>query len=324
MGKNQRKEISVPISRPNNSKDNIFPPDALTIFMHRACYIIYMERIIYGDVLFAVNFSVDFVALCITSHLMKSRSKTALLIASAAVGALYGVVSVFLKGALFINVVIAVAVALLMGYISFGRSGWRNFIVGTLIFWGVSIALGGMLTAFFTALSSGMVVYINGNAATFRSDVSPASIIAAAVIAGVFVLVEGVIAKQKRTMPKSASICLTVENKTVTAEAMVDSGCRVFDPLSGRQCLFLSKNKFRELLDESMIGFAEGNYCNFDAAKMKNIRFVPVSTVDGEGLSVGLLADSCKVDDKECSMCILCGKKDDYCGYEAIVPYEIV
>ncbi len=292
--------------------------------MHRACYIIYMERIIYGDVLFAVNFSLDFVALYITSHLTKTKSKTWLLIVSASVGAIYGVFSVFLEGSPILNILIAVAVALLMGYISFSRAGIRNFLVGTLIFWGVSVAIGGMLTAFFAAMSSGMVVYINGKAATFRSEVSPASVIAAAVIAGVFVLIEGMIAKRKKAVPKSAVLKVTVENKTVTAEAIVDSGCSVFDPLSGRQCLFLSKNKFRELLDESMVGFAEGNYCNFDAAKMKNIRFVPISTVDGDGLSVGLLTDSCYVADRECSVCVLCGKKNDYFGYEAIVPADIV
>ena len=91
----------------------------------------------------------------------------------------------FFKGGRIAGTVIGVAMAAVMGYIAFGGKGLRQYIRGTLLFWGVSMAIGGALTAVFNLINrSRGVIYINGETAEIKSGAPAGAVIAAAAIAG--------------------------------------------------------------------------------------------------------------------------------------------
>ena len=55
-----------------------------------------MEQVIYADVLFAVNFSMDFLSLYLTGKVFRARMRPVPLTLAAGIGALYGTASLFL------------------------------------------------------------------------------------------------------------------------------------------------------------------------------------------------------------------------------------
>ena len=103
-----------------------------------------MEQVVYGDVLFIINFSMDFLSLYVTAKFIHLRLRFVPTIAAAAIGAVYGVASVILDGNELISYFISAAVSILMCYIALGK---HLLLRHTLIFYAVSLGLGGCMTA---------------------------------------------------------------------------------------------------------------------------------------------------------------------------------
>ena len=111
-----------------------------------------MTEEIYGDVLFLINFSMDFLSLYIAGKIMHFKMSAWRVILGASVGAVYGVCSLlFDLGALFNNV-ITVLVMVMMCAIAFRFGSFRNFAATAALFCGISMLIGGIMTAAFTKL----------------------------------------------------------------------------------------------------------------------------------------------------------------------------
>ena len=82
-----------------------------------------MEQIIYGDILFLVNFSMDFLALYITAKLMKLKFKLSRGLISASLGSTYGVISVCIPIEIVASFIITAGVGLAMCFILNGFNG---------------------------------------------------------------------------------------------------------------------------------------------------------------------------------------------------------
>ena len=106
-----------------------------------------MTEEIYGDVLFLINFSMDFLSLYIAGKIMHFKMSAWRVILGASVGAVYGVCSLlFDLGALFNNV-ITVLVMVMMCAIAFRFGSFRNFAATAALFCGISMLIGGIMTA---------------------------------------------------------------------------------------------------------------------------------------------------------------------------------
>lgn len=98
---------------------------------------------IYGDVLFAVNFSMDYIGLLITSRLIGRRPAPGRSLLAAAFGGVFGVCSCFLRQKAYIAI-LGAAVCLVMCAIAFGL-GRPLFRIAPL-YLGVSALMGGVMT----------------------------------------------------------------------------------------------------------------------------------------------------------------------------------
>ena len=63
-----------------------------------------MKQTLYGDVLFLVNFSMDFLTLYITALILHRSVKKRRFVLSAAIGGVYGVAACFMGGALIFRI----------------------------------------------------------------------------------------------------------------------------------------------------------------------------------------------------------------------------
>lgn len=107
---------------------------------------------VYGDVLFLINFSMDFLLLFSTSKNMHLRASAKRLLISAALGGAYGVAALFI-GNTVLTLVCNAAAAYLLCFLAFPRAGRLILLKCTALFYGLSVLLGGGIVASYLLLS---------------------------------------------------------------------------------------------------------------------------------------------------------------------------
>ena len=108
-----------------------------------------METVLYADVLFLINFSMDYLSLYAVSRLLALPSRAWRMLAGAVLGGLYGVLSVvlFIQG--FVGATITFFVSCGMVFITFGHcDSVRGFFRAVFSVWGIGALIGGFMTLF--------------------------------------------------------------------------------------------------------------------------------------------------------------------------------
>ena len=103
---------------------------------------------IYGDVLFIINFSMDFLSLYIAGRILHLRMKAWRVMAGASLGALYGVLELLIDTHPFLETMLTAGILLLMCLTAFGAGTARTFFSSAALAGGAgtSRGTGGMQT----------------------------------------------------------------------------------------------------------------------------------------------------------------------------------
>ena len=110
--------------------------------------------ILYADVLFAINFSMDFLALFICSMIMRRRINKKRIILASFFGAIYSVVDVVLALQAFIKIAISVSVAVVICVICFAESKIKSIMALCVMYLFTSATLGGIMSLVYTLFNS--------------------------------------------------------------------------------------------------------------------------------------------------------------------------
>lgn len=197
-----------------------------------------METTLYADVLFIVNFSMDFISLWAAATLMSSRRSALKMSAAAAIGAVYGVISVVIGLDGILMYISAAAVSVLMCAVAFGKCGSAvGLFKHSALIWGCGALLGGIMSA---------VINLSGSAYTAAGNKtgSPAALIAAATAALLYITVRLMRSAKKR---RSVSVTVSYKNASVTFSALCDSGNLLCDPISGDPVIAVSAETVKRL-----------------------------------------------------------------------------
>ena len=137
-----------------------------------------MAVVVYGDVLFLVNFSMDFLCLYVTGRLFHVRMQAGRLAIGAAIGAVYAVWAVFRQDSGVALLAAQGIVSAVMAAAAFGR---RRCWLYAGVMWLCGAALGGMMTGIFHLLCNitGRVL-MGGNVVDLYGNVSAGAILTAA------------------------------------------------------------------------------------------------------------------------------------------------
>ena len=113
-----------------------------------------MERVVYADILFLINFSMDFLCLYISSKILSIKLSSIRAILSATLGGVYSVLALFLPSAYGLSFIVDVGVCLLMCLVAWGKARKKgDLFVGAAFYFAISMALGGVMTAIFNLLN---------------------------------------------------------------------------------------------------------------------------------------------------------------------------
>lgn len=251
-----------------------------------------MEQVIYGDILFLINFSMDFLTLFLTGKILHRRMKPRLLLLSAAIGGIYGISAVILEGNALIALLIHIAVSFLMCYIVFDT----RLIPCAALFYGIGCVMGGAMTALYSLINRlrGQTFFSEAEGSAAFSGIPLGWMAVTAGICGIVTLAGGQFA-QKRRFASDAEVRIKFRHKSVTFTGITDTGNFLSDPFGGAPVIIVPRGILDPILTPQLAKLlnsdGEEDFGSLELSEMRRIRMIPLSGVRQEGILVGFIPD---------------------------------
>lgn len=253
-----------------------------------------MEKTVYADLLFLINFSMDFLCFYISSKILSFKLSPLRAVLGATLGGIYSVIALFLPSFYGVSFLIDIAVGLCMCLVVWGASRKSDLFLGFLLYFAVSMALGGFMTAIFNLLNR--LGFNKINAGT-GDGISVWLFALVALVSGAVTLLGGRFFK-RRSSERSAELEISYGGRTKKISAFVDTGNLLSEPISGKPCVIADTKELEDLLPSEILSAAArgGVTLLVSEAHARNIRLIPAITATGEGLLVAIRVDKMRID----------------------------
>lgn len=285
-----------------------------------------MTEDIYGDILFIINFSMDFLALFICGKIMHFNMRTYRMVCGAAIGGIYGVASLFFEISPMLETIADIAAALVMCFVAHHAKNIRKTLCTTAMFYAVSMLLGGAMTAIYAKLGRySAYIEIGGSISTVFGEIE-LWVFAALALVSALITYFLQKAMHSRMTGRYCRLRVTFLGNTYEFSGFFDSGNCAEEPISGRPIVFISASALREAKADELLSRCLRKVVN-DIEK--DVRFVPINTVSGYSLIAAVKADrfeiSSKDDFEERDVLLACDEAaEDYSGAQALVPLSVL
>lgn len=244
------------------------------------------QTVIYGDVLFLLDFSMDYLALYFTGSVLGIRTGLRSLCAAAAFGAGVGLLLLIYAGGAVGSFLIAAASAVVSCLIMIPRAvlGGRLLLSASVVFFLSEAALGGFMTLFYRGMSR----LVRSTGLSVPGGTARLQIFAAAALLSAISISAGFrFFRQRKQGGDTGSITVRFGNAVSVYPCFIDTGNMAREPISGLPVVFLPER------EAAVLGIS--------AAKLKDgllpgSRLIPLSTVSGGGLYWGLRPDLMTLD----------------------------
>ena len=277
-------------------------------------------RVLYVDVYFLINFTIDIVALFISSRLLHISTCIRRLALSAALGGTVALIDVLCDGGVWVRALCAVLFLLLSGMIiskDMPLVGRIRFII---VFMCIEMLLAGAVWYGYRLLDrylGDISEYIGGD-----SENRSALIFSVIVLLAIGVLKLFIMVFSKSTDIESVRIKIQVCGKEAECDALVDSGNLVKDPMNMNPVIFLKRSLAETLFPKQVIELSDID--GLDPAVKRRIRLIPITRNGETHVMTGMLADNViipSVNSGSVSATLAFDKEEgDYGGLPALVP----
>ncbi len=278
----------------------------------------------YIDVFFLINFTVDILALYVAVRVIHARTKMWRLSLAALLGAGVAVADAFLYSLPILRAILFAVSLVACSLIAFSASGARRRIKFIAIFFTVELLLGGAVSFFYSALDGlfdSLGITVEG------VENRKALILAVLVLISIGIIRLLIMIFTDILGEKTVRVSITVADTTVEAEAMIDSGNLVKDPMNMHPVLFIKPALALRLVPRCV---AELNDLDLlDNDYRRRIRLIPVTRVGGTHVMTGVKPDRVVVTrgrvSEEIDFTIAIDKEGGtYGGYEALLPIAVI
>ena len=207
-------------------------------------------QVLYVDTLFFVNFALDFLSLYLAGLFVHAKKSVIRFLLAATIGGIYAVAAVIFEFPAPLHFFLTVLMAALLCRVAFRRpAGWRTFIGYFLLYYVFSVLLGGAVSALYRFLEDVLEK---------RETVMPAK---ADIIVLFGFLSAGVLSFLIRFFggapkEKYATVLITAYGKTVGVPVLIDSGCLLSDPISGRPAIIVRLEALTPILPRDILSCA--------------------------------------------------------------------
>lgn len=287
-----------------------------------------MEKTVFGDLLFFVNFCMDFQCLFLAAKILHRPFSVWRAALSSAFGAVYAVAALFLSTSGVVAFFLDFAVCYLMCLFSFPpkRGGMGRVFCIFLVYFGVSFAVGGAMSGMASLLSHISLPISEGG------DVSSGLFFLLAAVGGLSTFLWGRLSA-RRARETHATLRLTLDGVTADFFAMVDTGNLLVDPVSTRPVVLLTARAAKRLFSGPVLGLLTCGDPSFLASApqetARRIRVCPTSGATGEGLLFAIAPDGATVvvGEREERVSVLVAPVSLHTGFdgaEALLPATLI
>ena len=233
---------------------------------------------VYVDLLFLVNFSMDFLCIFLTSKILFRKTSLIRAAIASAMGGAYSVAAIFLpSNHQVIGILSSVLCCILMCLTVFWNKGnsLKSIVIVCVTYILSSVLLGGIMTAAFNLLNNSGFDLRGGES----NDIPPWLFILAG-IASISAACMGGKFLRHTASQKSAVITATIDKKTNTFKAMCDSGNLLRDSISGRPVIVVDKSMAKDFFDTN-VSLDTANTDRLNNELKRKIAIIPYSTASG-------------------------------------------
>lgn len=244
---------------------------------------------VYADLLFLINFSMDFLCLYLSVKLLHLPQKTWRMLLAAAVGGVYSVAALFVQADAWLSLVIDVGVCVGMCVICGAGKGVR---IGRLLllagtYFGISALMGGGMTAVYNLLSRANLplgdVQADGISAWMFLVLATVAALAAAFGGRLF---------SRQTARRTCMVRVRMADASWELTGLCDSGNLLCDPISGTPVIVVDKEAWLRDLPQELRRAVESEGRELGTGvDARRVRIVPMQTAQGRGMAVALLPD---------------------------------
>lgn len=244
-------------------------------------------QILYADTLFLSNLVMNVLALSLTGRVTHIKYRKGRLFLASFLGGIYAVLAVILAFPGALHIVVGILLSSLLVMIAFGGAvGKRLYFRAFLLFYFSSVLLGGGIEAFFALLEGALGAQ---TATVFR----PADAVLVIGFLSYFLLRAVTRFLEGGELPHSVNVCVTYGEKSVTLPLLTDSGCRLRDPLSGKEAILVSASALRSVLPSEVWSSLNSKRASMPKthAIAARCRLLPMVGVGGEQLLLAFRPD---------------------------------
>lgn len=287
-----------------------------------------MRETVYGDLLFLINFSMDFLCFYISAFLLHTKLSLLRGTIASALGGVYAVASLFMNTGQVLSLALDILSCFVMCLIVFYRKGTavRSVIKACAVYLFVSMLMGGIMTALFSLFNKVKML-----SEPYEADEGISVWIFAllAIFGGLFTTFGGRFFRSS-SKEKSVDLSFSVYGKEITVKALCDSGNLVSDPISGKAVVVAALSVVYDVIPAEMLPAFEkfGTVEDVPPEMAAKIRMIPSSTVFGNGIMLALKPQSVyvRMRGKKIPKDVLIAfvDTDKFGTYGAIVPEEIL
>lgn len=288
-----------------------------------------MVKTVWGDLLFFVNFCMDFQCLFLTARLLHRPFHVLRAALCAAFGAVYAVAALFMSTGGGVAFLLDLLVCFLMCFGSFFEKKEKTVRVFLpfLVYFGVSFAVGGVMSGM-AALLSRLELPIAANG----GDVSTGLFFLLATLGGGLTFLWGRFC-HRRGGEVRAALLVGVGKRSVRLRAMVDSGNLLSDPVSAKPVVILSHAVLDRLFDPRLAALLKREDVSALTAlpphTARRVRILHAATVAGSRLLIAVSPDWAYLDMGKGNRAVeilLAGAAlhTGFDGCEALLPAELI
>lgn len=252
-----------------------------------------MAQTVYVDLLFLVNFCMDFQCLFLTARLLHRPFPLKRALLASALGALYACAALFLPASGVVAFVADLAAGLLMCGLVFlaqEEKKWR-FLIPFGLYFGVSAAVGGLMGAV-----SGLLTRLSYEPA--QETGGSLSFALLALLGGLATFLWGRLC-QRRAKGKCVKLRLEYGGRELCIDAFVDTANHLCDPVGGRPVVVIDRVAAKGLLPEALLNAAERGMAGLallPPVLARRVRMIPAATVTGRGVLLAIAPDKAFLD----------------------------
>lgn len=271
--------------------------------------------VIYGDILFIVNMTVDYLLIGLTAVMLKRETRLLRQISASVLGGI-SAFYIFIETENFlIDILYRIVISTVLSFIAFGFHGVRKFVRAIFVYLMLSFLLCG-IADLTVSLFKNPAVTVNNT--VIYIGISPILLI---VISVIFYFISKLIFNLKKNS-FAGEICkvrVVLGNNEAVFRGLIDSGNSISDAMSDSEILIASERVIKSLCGCGIEEYFEG------VENKQRCRVIPISTVSGSALLKGVRCDRAVFSEKgisaELVKPIIAESREKFNDeYEIIVP----